>query len=175
MQHKTEDNTNDDGVFGSELMSKGIWKIDFKQNELTFTSDIDSLQEMGQTEIFPSIFSAESIKVDVKFGNNIVKNMAIDLGFNGDLIMPFKEFNKLGTRNRAFTDSARFSTPGSDKIVNRLIVFDTVNINHNWFFVIISSNETAKERLIGLQFFRRFDFVIFDFINKRIYVPKKVW
>ena len=33
MQHKTEDNTNDDGVFGSELMSKGIWKIDFKQNE----------------------------------------------------------------------------------------------------------------------------------------------
>ncbi|MCW3106255.1 MAG: hypothetical protein JWQ09_761 [Segetibacter sp.] len=175
MPHNTEDNKDDDGVFGSELMSKGIWKIDFKRNELTFTSDIDSLQGLRQTETFPSIFNDQSIKINVEFGNNIVKTMALDLGFNGDLMMPLKEFDKLSTRNRAITAPARFSTPGSNKNVTSLMIFDTVTINHDWFFAIITSNETIKERLIGLQFFRRFDFVIFDFINKRIYVPKKVW
>jgi len=175
MPPNAADDKNDDGVFGSELMSKGIWKIDFKRNELTFTSDIDSLQGVTQTETFPSIFNDQSIKINVEFGNNIVKTMAIDLGFNGELMMPLKEFDKLSNRNRAISGPARFSTPGSNQNVNSLMIFDTVNINHNWFFAVISSNETVRERLIGLQFFRRFDFVIFDFINKRIYVPKKIW
>jgi hypothetical protein len=31
MPNNPEDNKNDDGVFGGDLMSKGIWKIDFKK------------------------------------------------------------------------------------------------------------------------------------------------
>ncbi len=175
MPYNPKDDSKDDGIFGVDVMSKGIWKIDFKNNKLTFTSDIDSLQGMSETEIFPSIFNEESVKVDVRFGNNVVKAMAIDLGFNGDFIMPREEFDKLGNRSKAVADSARFSTPGSEKIVNNLMIFDTVNINRNWFYAFVSSNETVRERLIGLQFFRRFDFVIFDFVNKQIYLPKKVW
>lgn len=175
MPYNANDNVKDDGVFGSELMSKGIWKVDFKQNMLTLASSIDSLKEIRQAEIFPSTFSAQSITIDVTFGNNMVERMAVDLGFNGYLLIPSKEFTKISKSKQVFTDSARFSTPASRQIVNSLSVFDTVNINHNWFISIVSSNETVKERLIGLQFFKKFDFVIFDFINKRIYLPKKVW
>ncbi len=64
--------------------------------------------------------------------------------------MPLKEFDRLSNRNKAVTDSARFSTPGSERIVNSLTIFDTVNINHNWFFAFISSNETAKRTTIGI-------------------------
>jgi hypothetical protein len=175
MPYNPKDDANDDGVFGIELISKGIWKIDFKKNELTFTSDIDSLQGLSQTEIFPAIFEEQSIKIDVKFENNVVKRMAVDWGYNGGLLLPVEDFNKINTANKAISGSARFSTPASWKIINSLSVFDTVNINHNWFSTIVSSGETVKERLIGLQFFRTFDYVIFDFINKRIYIPKKVW
>jgi hypothetical protein len=33
---------NDDGVLGIEVMSKGIWKIDFKGDELAFALNINS-------------------------------------------------------------------------------------------------------------------------------------
>ncbi len=175
MPNNPKDNKNDDGVFGGDLMSKGIWKIDFKNDELTFASNIDSFKEISQTEVLPALFDRESITIDVSFENNVIKTMAIDLGYNGDLLMPLKEFNKISSQNKTFTTPAQFKTPVSDTIINSLSIFDTININHNWFFTIVSSNETVKERLIGLQFFRRFNFVIFDFINKQIYIPKKVW
>lgn len=175
MPYNSKDNANDDGVFGSELISKGIWKIDFKKNELTFTSNIDSLEGINQAEIFPSFFNEQSIRIDVKFGNNVIKRMGIDWGYNGNLLLPLKDFNEINTTNKANIAPARFSTPASGEIVNRLSVLDTVNINHNWFLSIVSSSETVRERLIGLQFFRRFDYVVFDFINRRMYVPKQIW
>jgi predicted aspartyl protease len=166
---------NDDGVFGGDLMSTGVWKIDFKNNELTFASNIDSLKELNQTEVFNSTFAPKYINIDVIFGSNIAKTMSIDLGYNGDLLLPLNEFNKISTSNKIFLASSMFKTPASENIVKSLSFIDTVKINHNRFITIISSNEKVKERLIGLQFFKRFDFVIFDFINKKIYLPKKVW
>jgi hypothetical protein len=174
MPYNSKDDANDDGIFGIDLISKGIWKIDFKKKELTFTSDIDSLPGISQAEIFPSVFDGQSIKIDVRFGNNVVKKMGVDWGYNGNLLLPLKEFNKINTENKAVSRFARFSTPASSKTINILSIFDTVNINRNWFSTIVSSGETVRERLIGLQFFRVFDYVIFDFINKQIYIPKKV-
>lgn len=175
MPNEFKDSKNDDGVFGGDLMSTGIWKIDFKKEELTFASSIDSLKEINQAELFPAVFDHQSVKIDVKFGANIEKMMAIDLGYNGDLLMPPEEFNDVNRQSKALLRPAMFHTPAGENMVNNLSFFDTVNINHNWFFTIVSSNNKVKERLIGLQFFRRFDFVIFDFINRHVYIPKKVW
>jgi hypothetical protein len=175
MPNNPKDNKSYDGVFGGDLMSKGIWKIDFKNDKLTFASNIDSFKEIGQAEVIPAIFAGGSITIDVMFENNVIKTMAVDLGYNGDLLMPLEEFNRISSQNEIFTTPARFKTPASDNIINSLSIVDTININHNWFFAIVSSNENVKQRLIGLQFFRRFDFVIFDFIEKQIYIPRKVW
>ena len=43
MPENAKDNANDDGVFGSELLAKGILKIDFSKSELTFASTPDSI------------------------------------------------------------------------------------------------------------------------------------
>lgn len=175
MPDNQKDNNIDDGVFGIDAMSKGIWKIDFRKEELTFASDIKSFKEIRQSEIFPASFNRNSITVDVAFGDNNIKRMAIDLGYNDDMLLPLSEFKAINESDKIFIDSARFSTPASENIVKNLSAFDTVKINENWFFTMTSSNEMVKERLIGLKFFRKFDYVIFDFINKRIYIPKKVW
>lgn len=175
MPENSKDNKMDDGVFGIDAMSKGIWKFDFRKDELTFTSDIDSLDEIKQSEIFPATFDQQSIKVSIDFGNNIVRSMAIDLGYNGDMLLPLRDFESINPSKESAVNIEKFSTPASENTVNIVSIFDTVSINHNWFFTIISSNKLVSERVIGLTFFKRFDYVIFDFIHERIYIPKKVW
>lgn len=175
MPENLKDNKNDDGVFGIDVMSKGVWMIDFKNSVLSFASSIDSFEEIKQAEVFPATFNQKSITVSVDFGNSNVKTMAIDLGYNDYMLLPVSEFRNISQSKKVFFDLEKFTTPVSENVVNSLSFLDTVHINHNWFFTIVSSNETVKEKLIGLTFFRRFDYVIFDFIDKRIYVPKKVW
>ncbi|HXB42797.1 MAG TPA: hypothetical protein VNV85_02020 [Puia sp.] len=175
MPSELKDNKNDDGVFGGDLMSTGIWKIDFKNRQLIFTSSIDSLKESKNCEVSFAAFGQEYIKINVSFGNNIAKTMAIDLGYNGEMILPLNDFNDITRTKKTSSRFTIFKTPASQNIVNSLSFFDTVMINHNWFHAMVSSNEKVKERLIGLQFLEKFDFVILDFINKKMYLPKKVW
>jgi len=171
----TNDNKNDDGVLGIEPMSKGIWKIDFKNKQLTFASDIDSFKEINQSELFPASFDQQGIAVKVDFGNGKAKTMYIDLGYNGEMLMPLNEFENISKSGKIFDLPNRFITPAHQNFVNTLSFFDTVNINHNFFNSFVSTNEKVNERLIGLSFFIRFDYVIFDFINKQVYIRKKIW
>ena len=175
MPKNPKDNKNDDGVIGIDVMSKGIWKIDFRKSHLTFASSIDSFPELSQAEVFPAAFKAHSITVSVDFGNDNVKTMAIDLGFNGAMLMPLVEFDKISASSSVFSRPGRFGTPAGENIVNNFSIMDTVKINHSWFSTLVTSSKTVKERLIGLDFFKRFDYVLFDFKNKHIYLPKKVW
>src|SRR3954447_13427242 len=115
---------------------------------------------MRQTEIFPATFNRNSITVDVDFGDNNIKGMAIDLGYNDYMLLTLSEFKAINEPNKIFIDSGRFSTPASANIINNLWAIDTVKINENWFVTMASSNEMVKERVIGLKFFRKFDYVI---------------
>jgi predicted aspartyl protease len=175
MPDSSKDDRTGDGVLGIDAMAKGIWKIDFKKQELTFASDIDSFSEIRQAEVFPATFKQQTIALEVDFGENDINTMAIDLGYNGYMLLPPYDFKRVGSAAKTFVTPSRFNTPTSNHVVNNLSVVDTVRINHHWFSTVISSNEAVKERLIGLSFFKRFDYVVLDFINQRMYVPKKVW
>lgn len=167
--------TSDDGVLGLDVMAKGIWKIDFRKEELNFVSDLDSLDHLTETEIFPAAFTDHSIEVKVVFGKNNAKTMAVDLGYNGDMLMPLEEFERVSKSGKVFQQPGRFRTPAGFSLVTQHMMLDTVNIGHNWFTAMVTSHETVKERLIGLAFFRRFAYVIFDFLHQQVLVPKKIW
>jgi hypothetical protein len=175
IRDSSKNNTTVDGALGIDAMSKAIWKIDFTKSELTCSSDMDSFKEVGQMEILAATFTRESIALDVDFGRHNVKALAIDLGYNGDMILPSGDFKKACPSSKTFARVGKFMTPAGENIVDNISTIDTVKINHNWFVAEISTNKTVSERLIGLAFFRRFDYVIFDFVNERIYVPKKIW
>src|SRR5436190_8022799 len=172
MPDTSKDNTSGNGALGIDAMSKAIWKIDFTRSELTCASGIDSFKEVTQTEILPATFSRQSITVNVDFGHDNVKPMAIDLGYDGDMLLPGRDLDNTRSTKK-FVWSGKFKTPAGERNVSNVSFLDTVRINRNWFFAEISTNETVSERLIGLAFFRRFDFVIFDFVSERIYVPRK--
>ena len=175
MPEKASGRRNDDGVFGGDLMAKGIWQINFKTKELIFTSDLDSLNLGRGFEILPAVFGDGSITVEITLQNGASKRLQVDLGYNGDVILPLDEFKAISTGSNVFSRSDRFMTPASGNQVKDLFLLDTVKINRNWFTELISSNELIKEHLAGIQFFQRFDVVVFDFLHRRIYVPRKVW
>lgn len=173
MPDNPEDKMGDDGVFGIDAMEKDVWKVDFKTSTLTLASSIDPFPEIGGAEIFPAKFDQHSINIEVDFGNNMVKTLAVDLGYNGEMLLPQSQFNRICPSGKRNTSAGTFDTPAGEKTVNKLWFFDSVKLGNNWFVTMVSSNETAKEYLVGLSFFKRFDYVIFNFINRRIYIPKK--
>jgi len=90
-----------------------------------------------------------------------------------DMLLPSVEFKTISSSSKTIARAGKFITPAGEKTVNTVSAIDTVRINHNWFFAHVSTNETVSERLVGLGFFRRFDYVIFDFVNKRFTCRRK--
>jgi hypothetical protein len=69
------------GIFGTNLMRKGVWKIDFERNQFTFASSIDSLENVADAQKLAVTFEGLSkIKADLLFENNVKIGMELDLG-----------------------------------------------------------------------------------------------
>ena len=164
------------GVFGEELIDKGIWKIDFKNETITFTSNIDSLKEVSETNVLPSKFKDNTIELEVSFRNNIKETLEVDLGYNGHILIPMKLYKIISAgNNKTVTDTLLFSTPGGSENILNQSAFDSVKIGKRFFQVAIASNQSDKEMVIGARFFKQFEFVIFDYINQAVYVSRKAF
>ncbi len=162
------------GVFGVELINKGIWKIDFKNESITFASSIDSLKDLTGTSRLPSRFKDGIIEIEMSFRKNIKKTLEVDMGYNGDIIIPLKLFTIISSNNKkARTDTLLFLTPGGSENVLNHVALDSVKVGKKFFPVSIESNQSDKEMLIGTWFFKQFEFVIFDYINGAVYVSDK--
>lgn len=174
-QQKTRQwNNKIPGVFGVELINKGIWKIDFKNESITFTSSIDSLKDLAATRLLPSGFKDGIIELEVTFQKNIEKTLEVDMGYNGGILIPLQLFHAVSLDNkRTLTDTVLFSTPGGSENVLNHLALDSVEIGKNFYPVFVASNQSDKEMLIGAGFFKQFEFVIFDYINGAVYVSDK--
>ena len=163
-----------DGAIGENIMAEGIWKIDFNQQLLTVSSAIDSIKGMEQAELLPAAFTEKGIEIEVSFRNNSKEKFELDLGYNGSLIMPAREFASVTAGNKkTFTEARRFSTPAGASTVENTIVRDSIRVGRQHFATLISTNKLVKEKLIGLDFFNQFEFVVIDYINKAVYLSKK--
>jgi len=163
-----------EGVFGENLITKGAWEINFKEQTMTFASSIDSLKDLDQAEIFPSNFTDNAIKISAGFRNNKTEDLEVDFGFNGLILLPGTDFIEISKGNKAIRKgSLRFSTPGSKNVLEVTEAYDSIQIQKNNYRTIIATNKLVKEKLIGRGFFVRFEFVIFDYKNQLFYVSRK--
>jgi hypothetical protein len=71
-----------------------------------------------------------------------------------------------------YADSFRFSTPSGFELVENRNVLDTVKIGQKYCWTILNANNSVKEKLMGFCFFERFDFLILDYLNKKVYISK---
>jgi hypothetical protein len=143
-----------EGAIGEDLISKGVWKINFKDKNLTFASTIDSIQMEHALKI-ASKFTTEGIKIPVTFRNHESRDMLLDLGFNLFILLPSSEFAKIEKNNtRSYTDTLQFSTPAHTQIVKSLHAFDSIQIGNTYYKSIVTTNEVVTESLLGYMFFQ---------------------
>ena len=159
------------GAFGENLISKGVWEINFENNTLTFASSIDSLGDVDRASLLPANFSDNAVWISFGFKDGRTKLLQLDLGFNGGMLLPSKDFRQL-TRAQSHIDKQmqNFSTPGGANELETSRFPDTVFIQKIPYTTVISTNKVAAERLIGLGFFQQFAYIILDYRGHRIYV-----
>jgi hypothetical protein len=122
-----------EGVIGDNLLSKGIWKIDFKNKKITCASSMDSIGELQNAQLLPCTFNDNTIEVKLEFPHKKAKTFQLDLGFNGMLIIPLEEFVSFEVGKRIYADSFRFSTPSGFELVENRNTWDTVKIGQKLY------------------------------------------
>jgi predicted aspartyl protease len=174
---KTENNNYKyDGIFGDNLLMKGVWKIDFEKNIITFTNTIDSIDNLQDAEKITTSYSlSDNFMIDILFENNIKEKFEVDLGYNGYLTIPLTEFDKIDLNKKAIIkNSTNTFIVGTQNVTQYQLPNTTIKFSDrtkSLTTTLISSN-VMKMKLIGVGFFSKFKFVVFDYPNKTIYISK---
>jgi len=103
---------NVDGFIGANLMQHAIWDIDFSKKQITITDDESKLnlpEVLIENKLFIGVAGIPSIAC--KINENKVWNFAVDLGYNGGIVIPFAEFEKQ-TENGKISNFKKSNTKG---------------------------------------------------------------
>jgi hypothetical protein len=157
-------------VFGDNLISMGVWKIDFENSLITFASSLDSIDLQNTTKL-PVEFSDNIIRIDAVFPNGNHKKLAVDLGYNGSAVLSRTQFAEMNSSGK--TDSV-FNILPEKYYLNSSESSRRISIANRNYPAILHFSEAIKESLLGLGFFLQFKFVILDYRNKSIYVSNEV-
>ena len=161
------------GVMGSNLIEKGVWKIDFLHKQITFSSSVDSLSNLWMTQEIPAIFTSQGIQLTVVFPNGLAHKVEIDLGFNGGILVPSAAYQSI-TKSvaRGFSDRRKLFLPSGNPLQVLSHRMEKVIIGNEQKNIILTSTEQIQEWLLGLEYFTQYDYIVMDFLNKKLYLPQ---
>ncbi|WP_034924991.1 retropepsin-like aspartic protease [Gillisia sp. CAL575] len=166
---------NVDGFIGSNLMQHAIWDIDFSKNQITITDNESKLnlpEEIIENKLFIGVAGLPSIAS--KINGKKIWNFSVDLGYDGDIVIPFSEFEKQKESGQ-ISDFKKSNTQGV------IGVYGKQNSTRESYTGIISEiefgNSTMKNEKVyseqylvkrfGLDFFRNYR-VIINWNSKKI-------
>jgi predicted aspartyl protease len=165
----------DDGIFGKNLMKNSVWKIDFEHKILTMASSIDSIDNVKDAKkLTTNMTFSGHFTVETLFDNNVKKTLEVDLGYGGYITVPKKVFDQIDPNHKATVKEGTTTTiAGTEKTTMYRLEDATVKMGDNNFKGTLSSSDISKPKLLGLVFFSKFKFVIFDYLNKVLYVSNE--
>lgn len=160
-----------EGVIGDDVLANTVLGVLFQRHSVTLSSEVPDL---GETTELKSNFTSKGIGIELKFRNGLVRTFYLDLGFNGSILLPEKEFDII-TKNNADirTRKAHLSTAKERQTVDVKHSAESVFINGTSYRTYLSTNTNVQERLIGLAFFRSYQFLIIDYKHKSLLLSKK--
>jgi hypothetical protein len=164
-----------DGIFGTNLLEKGVWKIDFERHIITMASAIDSIDGVNDAQKLPVKFSGPTkIKMDFVLPNNVKATYALDLGYGGMASLKKKLLDKVDPEKKAKVGNGKvISAAGVQKTSIYDLENQQVKVGDKDFILNFRSTDVTTLNLLGLQFFAQFKFVIFDYLNKAVYVSNE--
>lgn len=83
-----------DGIIGADLLRNKVWKIDYTNKKILFSDFIEDFDFSKEVKIvgFKTFGANYSPMIQLNIGNNIFENVKVNLGFNGSISLPVKEF-----------------------------------------------------------------------------------
>ena len=149
--------------------------IDFYANRVTFASSADSFgtkRIMYEARRLPTTFKDNTFIIEPVFSNGVTKKFEVDFGFNGMAILPSKDFEEISLPEKKFNSDVSFKTPAGRHLLKNTTSHEKISLGTDSVFFMFSTNDKVSESVVGLSFFRQFEFVILDYPNKQIYVSR---
>ena len=168
-----------DGLIGSNLMRKAVWKFDYENQIITISNSVESLKISESSEKIPFFtYITGTPIIDITLNDVKEKNVIVDLGSNGDISLSKKTFDKLVDTDPNISRTVSFGSSSSglygvgakDSVHHALISnisFGDVALKNT---VVEFTNESAST--IGTNYFKNYDLII-NWFDKEIIVTKK--
>ena len=166
---------NVDGFIGSNLMQHAIWDIDFKEKQITITDNESNLnlpKDIIENKMFVGVAGLPSIAC--RINGEKIWNFPVDLGYNGDIVIPYNEFKKQ-KENGEISEFEKSNTDGSIGIYGKEqtsvesykgrideIEFGNATLENQKFY-----SEQYLGKRFGLNFFKNYR-VIINWDSKKI-------
>lgn len=166
---------NVDGFIGANLMQHAIWDIDFIKKQITITDDESKLnlpEEIIENKLFIGVAGLPAIAC--KINDKKVWKFAVDLGYNGGIVIPFSEFEKQ-TETGEISDFKNSNTKGVIGIYGEqnttresyIGIIDEIEFGNATLENIKVYSEQYLEKRFGSNFFKNYR-VILNWDSKKI-------
>ncbi|TQD39859.1 retropepsin-like aspartic protease [Haloflavibacter putidus] len=164
-----------DGFIGANLMQHAVWDIDFNKQQITITDDEANLnlpEQVIENKLFIGVAGIPSIAA--KINGKKVWNFAVDLGYDGGIVIPFSEFKKQ-TENGQITDFKKSNTQGVIGVYGKQNttresytgIINEIEFGNSTLENVKVYSEQYLEKRFGLNFFRNYR-VIINWNSKKI-------
>jgi len=164
-----------DGFIGSNLMQHAIWDIDFSQKQITITDNESNLslpENIIENKMFVGVAGLPSIAC--KINGEKIWNFQVDLGYNGDIVIPYSEFEKQ-TENGEITNFEKSNSGGSIGIYGKekttkksyTGTIDEIEFGNSFLENQKFYSEQYLGKRFGLDFFKNYR-VILNWNDKKI-------
>ncbi|MBR4512249.1 MAG: hypothetical protein IKO59_05580 [Bacteroidales bacterium] len=157
------------GTLGMDVISGSNWHFCFKDSTVEQYA-LNTPYPVPKKNLLLVYSKEKSPLTTLNIDGLLCHGLLIDIGCNIDLSLEENVLKKLSAQNfKADSGNGITRSTFSEKAV-RNYMFDSININNNFYKKMEISERKFGPSLIGLSFFRRFDHMFWDSGRKRVYL-----
>lgn len=163
-----------DGVIGANLMRQAFWKLDYEEETISLSSNLDDFEVDSTYEILPfDVKMTGTPTVPISFGGVTVKNMIFDTGSNKDFSFPLRHLRQAQAKAPIATTWELGATSygvGGKALADTIFyaVIDTMRLGELTIRNSVVAFDAHSDNF-GNAFFKHYD-IILDWQGRNIFM-----
>ena len=165
-----------DGILGNDILGKMVWKIDLMNQQIISTKDIKNLRVSGTGIPFRKVNNSILFPISI---NGIKVEACIDTGYQGFMLLNTQTMDKVvdNIDEAILWEDIRDLHSGNTFAIERysppmdslFYILEDVYVDGIALRDEIIKFHRFKLNFVGMDFFKRFEYVILDYPNSEIY------
>ncbi|MEQ8925469.1 MAG: aspartyl protease family protein [Fulvivirga sp.] len=160
----------ENGIIGANLIKLVNWQFDFDAKQIRITTKpIQHPEEYSSLDFERPLLSGTPL-IQIKIGDVLIKDVLLDLGYNGGLILPAKYAAKFNVKGKTLIDQSTSGIYGMRK--DTIVIKELpVALGKDIFTIPVHFSANSK-MLLGNDVLEHFD-VSIDNDNNKIYLKNR--